>query len=105
MDNYVGGPYAWFIIAQLAGDAPNDTVDDDQAAILPMFVLMDIKTAARKALCTVEPERSHGNAFFTILQGETEACGSFLGRLTLAIERQCSDEQAHPHLVKILVFL
>lgn len=100
IDNYVGGPCAQFTIAQLAGDAPNDKAEDQAAG----FVLTDVKSAARKALRRVEPAGSHGNASFTIVRGETEACGSFSDQLTLAVERQCPDKQAHPHLIKILAF-
>lgn len=67
-------------------------------------MLKDTKSAARKALLTVEPASSHTNAYTTIMQSEAEAYGAFLDRLTQAVEKQCPDEQAHPFILKSLVF-
>lgn len=81
IENYTGSPSSQFTIVQLAGNSPFDK-SEDQAATLPQAVLGDIKNAARKALLTVEPARSHGNAYSTITQGETESYGAFLDCLT-----------------------
>lgn len=58
----------------------------------------------RKALSTVEPAGSDGSAYSTIMQGETQACGTFVDQLTHALEKPCPDEQAHPYLIKSLGF-
>lgn len=88
-------------VVQLAGDLPHRR-PEDQAVDLPRPVLADIKDAARKALFSVEPAGMHINAYTLIRQGETESFGSFLDRLTQAVEKQCQDEQARPYIVQNL---
>lgn len=102
LETSVGGPNAALTIAHLAGDIPHDR-PEDQAADLPRVVITDIKDAARKAILQIQPARSPDGIYTEIKQGtHLEPHTSFLDSLTQAIERQCSDHVAYPHLLQSL---
>lgn len=104
VEKYENTPYENIDIAQLADDPPFHR-PENQAVQLPQPVLTDIKDAARKALFSVEPAGTHVNAYTTIRQGELESFGSFLDRLTQAVEKQGPDEQAHSCITQNFAFV
>lgn len=88
--------------AEIAGDAPHDKPEDQ--ADLPREVIADIKEAAWKAILQVQPAGVPEGIYTEVKQGASEPFTSFIDRLTQAVERQCSDELAHPHLLRSLAF-
>uniref|UniRef100_A0A8C9UE69 Retroviral nucleocapsid Gag protein p24 C-terminal domain-containing protein n=1 Tax=Serinus canaria TaxID=9135 RepID=A0A8C9UE69_SERCA len=102
-NRYAGGPHAALTLAQLAGDEPHDS-PEDQAAQLPPDVIADIKEAARKAILQIEPAGTPEGFFTEVKQGPTEPFTSFVHRLTQAVDRQESNEDLKPHLVRTFAF-
>ncbi|RMC14382.1 hypothetical protein DUI87_09477 [Hirundo rustica rustica] len=99
-----GGPHAAFTMPWLAGDPPND-IPEDQSEHLPRDVLADIKEAARKAMLQIPPAGTPEGIYTEIKQGLFEPFTPFLNGLTQAVEGQCPDEVAQPHLLQSLAFV
>ncbi|TRZ08551.1 hypothetical protein HGM15179_018555 [Zosterops borbonicus] len=82
-------------------DPPHDR-PEDQAVGLPKDVLTDIKKAARKVIMKIQPAGASEGSYTEVRQGVNEPFTSFIDRLTQAVERQCPNEVAQPHLIRSL---
>ncbi|RMC20868.1 hypothetical protein DUI87_01721 [Hirundo rustica rustica] len=100
---YQGGANAGFTVAQLAGDPPLDSAAR-QARFFPRDVLTDIKDAARKAMVQIPPAGVTESIFTEVKQGPSEPFASFIDRLTLAVDRQVTDEAVKSYLIRCLAF-
>lgn len=84
---YVGGPQAALTVAQLAGDEPNDRLED-QSAELPRDTIANIQEAAQEVILQIPPAGAPEGIYTEIKQGLSEAFTSFMDRLMQAVDRQ-----------------
>nr|XP_054506978.1 endogenous retrovirus group K member 5 Gag polyprotein-like [Agelaius phoeniceus]XP_054506979.1 endogenous retrovirus group K member 5 Gag polyprotein-like [Agelaius phoeniceus] len=101
--SYQGGPNANLTESQLAGDPPDDS-PVEQAARLPRQVLNDIKEAAHKEILQIAPAGVPDVPFSCVRQGPTEPFSSFIDRLSQAVDRQVTIDEAKRPLMESLAF-
>ncbi|TRZ06143.1 hypothetical protein HGM15179_020964 [Zosterops borbonicus] len=88
-------------ISKLTGDSPDDKNEDQ--VNLPRTVLDDIKKTARKAFLQIQPAGTFEKAYNLICQDSSEPFTTFVDRVIQAAERQCSDDIAHPIMIRDII--